>query len=774
MMQRVFISLQFFILFFAACNAQGVAIGEWRDHLPYSSVIDVATAPNRAYAATSYSLFYYDIDEYMVTRLSKVEGISDIGISAIEYSDEYKLLVVSYTNANIDLISYNGELTNIPDIKRKNIVGNKNINNISLHGDYAYLSCGFGIVVLNLNKKEIKDTYYIGNNGSQVNVQDIAFDDTLIYAATDEGIFTAYQNSSNLAYFGNWNKDMSLPEPNDNYSDVEFFSDAIFALQKDPAFGNDTILQYKNNTWSILSGFAGEEYTTINETNDQLIIIGYTNIKFLDASLNTLGSTYTYDGLTPRPHSAEFDKSGTYVFIGDDNYGLVKTWNYWGYVIIKPEGPYTSSVVSLDITGNVISGVIGGYNSSYEKLYRKGGFYTFSDEEWNSYYTFVNAELDTFTDFICIETVNNDPDHIFIGSYGQGLLEYNDGSFVRDYNEANSNLVSSLSTTYVNIGGLNYDEDGNLWITTMGNSSFLSVLKPDGTIKTFSFPSSYSASVTGDIVIDQSGYKWINLPRGEGIIVFNDNETIDNTSDDEYKKLSTNDGYGSLNSLYVNDIAVDRDNEIWIGSNEGITVIYSPENVFDGGDFDAQQILVEVGGYVQPLLESEIITCIEIDGANRKWIGTSKAGVFLLSEDGQEEIHHFTTENSPLLSDEIKDIKIHPDNGEVFIATSEGIISYRGTATEPETNLDSVLIFPNPVKSDFNGYLAITNVVENAYVHITDMYGNLIFKTQAYGGQAVWNCLDLNGNRPATGVYLVFISSSGGEFKNVGKFMFYN
>ncbi|PLW92532.1 MAG: hypothetical protein C0592_10350 [Marinilabiliales bacterium] len=774
MMQRVFISLQFFILFFAICNAQGVAIGDWRDHLPYSTVIDVATAPERVYAATPYSLFYFDLNTGEINRMSKVEGLSDIGISSIEYSSGLDMLVISYTNANIDLLSYDGELYNLPDIKRKNIIGNKSINNIFLYDNYAYLSCGFGIVVLNLTKKEVKDTYYIGDNGSYVNVLDIAFDDTLIYAATDEGIYTAYQNSPNLAYFGNWNKLTNLSSPDREFSDVEFFNNAVFVIQKDPAYAGDSIFYYQNNTWTYFSYYDDDEYTTINVSNNQLIVIGYTWIEYLDNTLSSLGVTYTYSGDVPRPTSAEYSTDGVFVFVGDMNYGLMKTWNIWGNKKIIPEGPYTSSVFSLDITGNVISGVNGGYNISYENLYRQGGFYTFADDEWDSYYYFLNNELDTVYDLLCIETVNNDADHIYVGSYGQGLLEYNDGSFVRFYDKDNSNLSSVESSENVNIGGLHFDEDGNLWITTMGNSDFLSVLKPDGSINTYSFPPSYTASVVGDIVIDQSGYKWINLPRGEGIIVFNDNGTVDNTSDDEYKKLSSSVSYGNLHNLYVNTISVDRDNEIWIGTNEGITVIYSPENIFDGGDFDAQQILVEVGGYVQPLLESEVVTCIEIDGANRKWIGTEKAGVFLISEDGQDEIHHFTTENSPLLSDEIKDIVIHPDDGEVFIATSEGIISYRGTATEPEENLDSILIFPNPVQSDFTGYVAITNLVENAYVNITDMYGNLVYKTRAYGGQAVWNCTDLNGERPATGVYLVFVSNGDGAFKNAGKFMFYN
>ena len=256
--------------------------------------------------------------------------------------------------------------------------------------------------------------------------------------------------------------------------------------------------------------------------------------------------------------------------------------------------------------------------------------------------------------------------------------------------------------------------------------------------------------------------------------VFNDNNTIDITSDDSYKKLSNTIGNGNLPNINVHSIAVDKDNEIWIGTDEGIGVIYNPSNIFNGGNYDAQQILVEVNGFIKPLMSSEKVTAIAVDGANRKWIGTEKAGVFLISEDGTKEIYHFTTENSPLLSDKINGIVIQPENGEVFFATDNGIISYRGTATEAREKLDSVLVFPNPVQSGYNGPISISGLVENASVTITDTYGTLIYKTKAFGGQAIWNGLDMSGDRPASGVYLVFITNDDGSIKKSSKIMFYH
>jgi hypothetical protein len=429
----------------------------------------------------------------------------------------------------------------------------------------------------------------------------------------------------------------------------------------------------------------------------------------------------------------------------------------------------------LSSNGTSIAGVAGGYNESWGNLYRGAKLYVFNNEEWDSYYSFNTAGLDTLYDLVCVQVDPSDPKHVFAGLLGQGLLELKDGSIANVYNATNSTLssVSGFPST-VRVAGLQYDSNGNLWISTIGSSSFLSVLKPNGQFKTFSFSTSNTFLSVASPAIDQSNYKWIPLPRGEGIFVFNDNGTIDVTSDDEYKKLTTAENFGALPSLNVNAILVDRDNEIWIGSDKGIAVIYNPTNVFDGGSYDAQQILVDVDGYVQPLLESENVKCLAIDGANRKWIGTEKAGAFLISADGTKGIYHFTTDNSPLFSDNINGIVVDPASGEVFFATSEGIISFRSTATEPLENFDSIVVFPNPVMPDFNGSIAISGLVENAWVNITDTYGNLIYRTRALGGQAVWNGLDMNGTKPATGVYLILVSNFDGSLTTTSKLMYYH
>jgi len=207
-------------------TAQETAIGEWRAHLPYRNCTGVAEAGRLIYCSTSNALFSYNRDDNSINRLSKVNGLSDVEISCIRYSTDYQMLLVAYTNANIDLITANG-IINISDIKRKTIYGNKTINRVMFVGRYAYLSCGFGIVVLDLVRLEISDTYYIGPQGNSLNVNDMAYDATYFYAATSSGIYIANRNNPNLANYAAWTKDTTLKVRNGNYF-ILLFSPAKF------------------------------------------------------------------------------------------------------------------------------------------------------------------------------------------------------------------------------------------------------------------------------------------------------------------------------------------------------------------------------------------------------------------------------------------------------------------------------------------------------------------------------------------------------------------
>jgi hypothetical protein len=252
--------------------------------------------------------------------------------------------------------------------------------------------------------------------------------------------------------------------------------------------------------------------------------------------------------------------------------------------------------------------------------------------------------------------------------------------------------------------------------------------------------------------------------------VFNYNNTIDNTADDQVRKLTAAVGNGNLPGNGVASMAVDRDGVIWIGADQGVARIFTPENIFNGGDFDAALVKIQEGIYIFNLLKTEAITAITVNGNNEKWLGTDKSGVFLMSADGTEEIQHFTAENSSLLSNSIQAIEIASD-GEVYFGTSLGLVSYKDYKVEPPTTLDSLMVYPNPVKPGYKGPVFISNVVADADIKITDVSGALVWETEAQGGQVLWDGNNLKGEAVVTGMYYIFVTNYDGSLKKSAKLL---
>ena len=240
----------------------------------------------------------------------------------------------------------------------------------------------------------------------------------------------------------------------------------------------------------------------------------------------------------------------------------------------------------------------------------------------------------------------------------------------------------------------------------------------------------------------------------------------------KFKQYTNLKNYGNLPDLFVRSLAKDKDGAIWIGTNQGVAVVYNPGSVFDGTNYDAQKVIIEQDGYAQYLLETENVNAIAIDAANRKWFGTANGGLFLMSADGTKQLLNFNTENSPLPSNNITDIAVNDVTGEVFIGTDKGLISYQGDATEGGETCEDYLVFPNPVLHNYNGPIAIKGLINNADVKITDVAGNIVFHTKANGGLATWNGMNYKGERAQTGVYIVYVSNEDGTQTCTTKMLF--
>lgn len=775
---RLTLLLLVFIISGSLADAQ-VPAGEWTNYQSYQSASKLADAGELVYCAGNGGLFTYNKTDNSVQKLSSINGLSDVGINALAYGAETDVVLIAYKNSNIDLV-FGKDIYNLSDIKRKQIMGNKAINKIMFDGNLAYLSCGFGIVVINTEKKEIKDTYYIADGGAQLNVYDITADDTYLYAATAEGIYRALASEPNLQDYSNWHRFENIPHASESFTQIENLNGKIIACYT-PETGNDELYMLNNNNWSRVFPEISKVFDMTVAFNDRIIISNEGDVYIFNETGGIIEKIYQYifadsqsNGIDPR--CTLLNEDGSY-WIADNWYGLVHK-NGNNSEAVSPDGPVDNRVFSLYMSEENLWVTSGGRNAAWGNLWNQARFQKYSAGTWTAFDHSKYPIMSQFHDVVCMVADPNDPEHVFAGFWGAGVLEFQGEELVKQHSYHNSTLQTAIAdANFVAIGGMAFDSNGTLWVNNGGVGKVLSSYK-NGEWKAYSLPDLSNGVNLGDIVITKDGDKWLALSnRNKDIYVVK--------GDNEDRKWQRNVAYFSngveaqeyeMHEVYC--MTMDRDGAIWVGSSKGVGVYDNPARIWNSTDQDplakyARQPGLELGdGIYHPLLASETVTAIAVDGGNRKWCGTKANGVFLISEDGEKELEHFNVDNSPLLSNEITSIAINDKSGEVFLGTAEGLISYMGVATEPEDTFTDVYVYPNPVRETYDGPIVITGLMEDTDVKITDISGNLVFHDTSVGGQASWDGKNLNGKRCHTGVYLVFLNNKTGEETFVTKILF--
>jgi hypothetical protein len=766
------------LLFFQTLSTKAqVPIGHWRDHFSYLFTRQaIEGGDGFVYCTTKNGLFRLEPSTNSTEKYTKVNVLSDVDLTAISWNDALGALLIGYGNGNVDMIQ-GGTASNLSDIKRSSILGDKGVYYFLNDGSNVLLACGFGIVKYDLVNKEVRDTWFIGPNATPIHVNALAFHGDSIYAATNSGLFAAWRNDANLASFTQWHKRMDLPAPNDTFNAVVSFAGHLVVNYHMEGYNDrDTVYWHDGNTWQRLPDINGYRNGSLDVSPDgsRLVVAHNREVSQFGMDMNRFYFAAFIQGQGFGCSSAIARGAGG-LWVATTDHGLVLLNNGTDDREIYPNGPRNSSAWRLSATNGAVYASTGGVANNYGSMYRKDGVHNFVNGDWHTNDQFTDPLIQTggnnyggtTNDVMVVAVDPNDPDHAFAGAWDDGVIEFRGRQAVAIWNQTNSSLQTFAQTgsdNQVQVAGLDYDDSGNLWVTNSNCESPISVFKKDGSWTALA-PGSVlnNNSVMSDILAASNGFKWIIRPRGNGMIVLNDGGTIDDASDDQYQLITTFDGQGELPSSDVYSLAEDKDGQIWLGTGKGVAVFYNPDVMFTGEDFDCQQILIEQDGNVQILLETENVSAIAVDGANRKWIGTQSSGVFLVSSDGTEQIQHFTAENSPLPSNNIICLAIEPGTGEVFMGTDAGIISYRGDATEGENSASCASVFPNPVKPSYSGPVAITGLVQNSDVRIMDIAGNLVYHTTSLGGQAIWPATDMNGNRVSTGVYLILASDPTGE-----------
>ncbi len=749
------------IIFFSLSNLafSQTSLNLWQDEFSYINILSVCQTNNKTIVGASKNGLLIVNTDGSIEKKSKASGLSDVGISAMNYVPSSDVIVLGYSNGNIDILS-GKKIINIADIKRKNMNTDKIINSISIAGNYAYLSCGFGIVKLDIAKAQIADTYFIGQNASFLNVYKTIIVDDSIYAATDKGLFSANTNDF-LADFNNWH--LIYSSPFSLFKDIAYFNGAIYAIAENSA-SQYQLIKKNSSGFLVINSDIGEKAKIFVHDNlyiaNQKYIFKYNSNDILTERIDSYG---LWDF---KPDFISFDSQGNLI-IADQACGII-THTKSNYSFHLIEGVYLNESMNIKVYKNTIFVTRGGYKSNLVNLWRNANVSIFSNNTWTTI-----SQPDA-RDFVCILADSSDLSHFYIGSWGYGLFEYKNGKLLNHYDQTNSPLESIIQGAYVRISGLAYDKEKNIWMINQANDNSINILRNNGTWKSLVLNRVLSNIATGELIYTSNNQIWVQL-FDKGLFVLDYNNTIDNENDDIYKLFFPRDENGELIGSRITCIAEDKDGEIWFGSDEGVGVIYDPAS-FDGTTPVANRIKITsklndslVTSY---LLENDQITSIAIDGGNRKWFGTASTGVFLLNSNGTKQILHFDAENSPLPSNKVLSIAVDPQDGEVYFSTTKGVVSYRGTATEGANSFQNVYAYPNPVRHSYTGTIYIKGLVRDSEVKITDIAGNIVYQTTSNGGMATWNGKNFDGNRVSTGIYLIFCSNSDGSDTFVSKLLF--
>jgi hypothetical protein len=734
--------------------------GEWRLHLATYDTKSVTETPNRVYALADGTLYSYGKDDNSVTIHSKQNGLSDSEISLIDYHPETNTLLVVYSNSNIDLISPDG-LHNLPFLKNATNIPNKTVNRISFDSQNACLSTAFGIIVIRMDRKEVAETYKLNSDTYATCVRAAT-----IYAATEDGLLQASVND-NLLDLHNWRP---LPLPSTDFDDKKISRLCLF---------RDAICFLADGAGIFYIDPAGDTKTLIKHA-------GLTNMRLQADRLiaHTPTTLYLYESLT------QYESAGLGAL--NDAASLRADGNYWiaagasGLIGIKRtapnqfepflsglnlDGPKRNLAASLTMHDRKL--LVAGGGRWTDRLRNPGTLMTCENGKWTN---LDETDIDKKVGYPCLDYTAaavdpNDPDHCFISTYGEGVLEIKNNQYLQLYNHNNTdNALQTIvpgDKNYIRVGSVTFDPQGNLWMTNCEVDRPIVVRTAAGQWKALQYPGVNNASYLVDkILITTKGHKWVNVPRSReqtGILVFDDRSTPADPADDIshfFPSFKTGTGAAIEAGVYY-AIAEDLNGEIWIGTDKGPIYCPAPARAIDNPDnlYCNRIIRADEHGENFYFLGGEQINAIAVDGGNRKWLGTAGSGLLLVSPDGAQTIHHFTTDNSPLYSNTIQSIAIDPLSGEVFIGTDKGLLSYYGLATRADDTYTDVYAYPNPVRPDYDGQVIITGLMNNSNVKITDLNGHLIYQGKSAGGQFAWNCRTAAGRKVATGIYPVLIST---------------
>jgi hypothetical protein len=741
-------------------------IDEWRTHFPYHQGIYVAQSTKAAYYATPFAIVRFDKSDLTNERIDLSTRLNGANPQLVHFHQPTKKLLICYENAEIDLLDEEGTANAkmINDIRRNSaIVGDKRIYQIISRGDTAYMACGFGVLTFNVRKAEFISTTFIPSR-----VNSVALYDGKLYAATETGMYRVNNDGvTNLSDFRNWQRiDAAFGFPNTYRSlALGVFNQKLYFDVRDTLkswdFKSNTTPQkvYQNDSFqlrfmsyegaNLLIGLYGKgDYSSRVLTMRPNGTVTYPNTSCVSRTVNAVEE--------PNGRIWYGDEYDDYRFSNVPNNGATcNTWNF--------NGPYSPSATDIAIAadGRVLAPFGGSEVPFYS--YNRAGFTLYRNNQWLNISAGNSSILaDSMADIDFYKAAFHPNGKAYIGCYWGGLIEMTGDKVTKIWTDktAGCTLKGTIGDeSRERVTGLAFDKKNTLWVANYNSPLPLHALTTDGKWYAMKPTTSMGVSELLQLVVDSSGYKWAILgsPRYSAILVYDEGKKIEDISDDQFKVIdNSNSQLARLKNARPQCLAVDLEGSVWVGTSAGVISFTCGTDPFRSEACKGNVPIVSLNKISEYLLGSQSVRCIAIDGANRKWFGTG-SGIFVQSPDGLTNVATFNKENSPLPSNSITAMNINQKTGEVWISTDRGIVQYQTDAIAGGTvNQDTAFAFPNPVRPDYEGEIAIRGLARDANVKITDVNGQIVFETKALGGQAIWYGRDLAGTKVSTGVYFVW------------------
>ena len=719
--------------------AQGdIPVGTWRTHNSFNKLIGLTNTNTLLYAASSNAVFSYDIANTEIETITALSGLSDTQITTIAYNVNAQTIIIPYLNGNIDLLK-NNKIRNFRALLNADINDSKRVNFIYSHNFLSYLCTDFGVLILDLENEEVKDTYFeLGEQGAVLPIYSAVISEDSLYLGTETGIIRGNIND-NLKDFNKWLR----------YNNSDGIPDITAkVILKTPsgllaALDNEGLFEFDGSSWIRKDLLTGVSFLFGSQDAGASL-------------LTTSDGVFRYDGTSITPIISDLVVSPRAAIELDSEINIADAIN--GIVLINadnniyPNGPFESDIVKLFGYNDVIIALPRAYDNTFTAIGNTSGAFFFENGEWKNYNSTGYPQTITIPEFLDITDAMYvyNSEKLYLSSFGYGVMEIDDSQYTI-YDETNSTLTNASPGKNVKVTALD------------ANSSGLSVLNYDAieplhflesTVNSwqgYSIP--FPASFSDQVLSFNNNTFWLKIPpnRGGGILIYDRINARQLLLDNSI-----------LPSNRVNDMAIDREGKMWVATDKGIVYFFNAENILDESFIDPVKPIFE--GSI--LFNNEKITALAVDGGNRIWMGAS-SGLWLFARNGQEAVSHFKVEDSPLPSNEIIDLAINYQKGELFIATANGLVSYRGSSTAAGEQ-EPLKIFPNPVNASETDIVTIEGVPTNADITITDSSGRLVFKTKANGNTAIWSGVASNSSI-SSGVYFVFVSTEDKGSKQVGK-----